>query len=73
MILFSSNDYDLNMNLKKFKPTFVLNQVFNSTDFSNQIEAPEKLIDIVNSNSELFQFENDAPSNQIVGFILNQF
>ena len=66
--MFSSNDYDLNLKFKTLKPTFLLNQIFNQTDFSTQIETPEKLIEMVNINSELFPFENDVPSNQIVGF-----
>ena len=65
LILFSSNNYDLNLLLKEYNPSFILNQMFNLTDFSNLIDTPEKLISSIKLNEESFS-NSTIPSNQIV-------
>ena len=48
--MFNIHDYNLNLKFKLYNPSFVINQVFKETDFTNNIQTPANLIDALKQN-----------------------
>jgi hypothetical protein len=63
LILFSSNNYDLNFKFRALNPHFVVNHLFNNPDFKKYLETPEKLIKSINDNQN--DLNGSYPNNVV--------